>query len=372
MIRSEFGLDYTQAGLVLSAFSLAYGIGQLPAGWLADRIGRRIMITIGILGVAACGLVVGLSHTYIMLVVFLGLMGLLGGGYHPAASPAVSATVEPQNRGSALGFHIIGGSASYFVAPLAAAAIAVAWGWRGSFIALAVPTIIFGVIFYIAMRRLPSVFEAGDKTVTSDSQTPETPNRIRRLITFIVLSSFAQAMLMSTISFIPLFLVDHFGVSNETGGAFLAIYYAAGLWASTLGGYLSDRFGKIRIILVACFAMGILIYFFNLAPFGLGMGALLLIVGMFNYMRMPVSEAYIIHNTSEKHRSTILGIYFFSAMEGSGVLTPLLGFTIDKLGFYYCYTIAAVSVVVVTLVCFMLLRGSNEEPRAASGCRFPP
>jgi len=43
MIRSDFSLDYTFAGLVISAFNLAYGIGQLPGGWLADRFGPRIM-----------------------------------------------------------------------------------------------------------------------------------------------------------------------------------------------------------------------------------------------------------------------------------------------------------------------------------------
>lgn len=42
-IRNDFALDYTQAGLVVSSFSLAYGIGQLPAGWLADRAGARFV-----------------------------------------------------------------------------------------------------------------------------------------------------------------------------------------------------------------------------------------------------------------------------------------------------------------------------------------
>mgnify|MGYP002397206928 CR=1 FL=1 len=99
MIRSDFALDYTQSGLVISAFSLSYGISQLPAGWLADHIGRRIMITIGICGVALAGLLVGLSQTYIMMIVFLVLMGMLGGGYHPSAPPIISASVEPKNRG---------------------------------------------------------------------------------------------------------------------------------------------------------------------------------------------------------------------------------------------------------------------------------
>ena len=138
---------------MVSVFSLSYGIGQLPAGWLADRIGPRILITIGICGVALVGLLVGLSQTYIMLIVLLALMGVVGGGYHPSAAPMISASVEPKNRGRALGFHLIGGSGSFFLAPLVAAATATTWGWRGSFIGLAVPTMIFGITFYVLLGR---------------------------------------------------------------------------------------------------------------------------------------------------------------------------------------------------------------------------
>ena len=132
-IRNDFKLNYTQSALVLSTFALAYGIGQLPAGWLADRIGPRILIMVGILGVAVVGVLVGLSQTYIMLLVFLVLMGLLAGGYHPASTPLISASVEPNQRGRALGFHLIGGNLGFAVTPIIAAAIAANWDWRASF-----------------------------------------------------------------------------------------------------------------------------------------------------------------------------------------------------------------------------------------------
>ncbi|MFC1930244.1 MFS transporter, partial [Chloroflexota bacterium] len=124
MIRSEFSLDYTRSGFVISAFQLSYGIAQLPSGWLADRIGAPIVMTISICGVAVAGILIGLSQTYIMLLVFMLLMGVLGGGYHPASSPLISAMVEPQKRGRALGLHVVGGSASFFLSPIIAASIA--------------------------------------------------------------------------------------------------------------------------------------------------------------------------------------------------------------------------------------------------------
>ncbi|MCL0090145.1 MFS transporter [Dehalococcoidia bacterium] len=360
LIRDEFALDYTQAGWVIAAFSLSYGIGQLPAGWLADRIGSRILITVGICGVAVAGLLVGLSQTYAMMMIFFGLMGIMGGGYHPASPPLISASVEPKNRGRALGLHMIGGSSSFFLAPLIAAAIATTWGWRGSFIALAAPTIAFGAVFYVLLGRQMAGKKPGQAPAGGHDDAPPAPGRRRRLVSFIVLTTFTQAVLFSVMSFIPLFLVDQFGVSRETAAALIAVIYSAGLWASPLGGHLSDRVGRVPVILAVCLLAGPAVYLLNLVPYGLGTGALLLAIGMIIYVRMPVSEAYIVSQTSGHNRSTILGIYYFSSMEGGGLLTPVMGSLIDRLGFYPGFTIAGAAILVVTLICSIWLRDSRD------------
>jgi len=360
LIRSDFGLDYTQSGLVISAFTLSYGIGQLPAGWLTDRIGPRIVISVSVFGVAVSGLLIGFSQTYIMLIAFLILMGLLGGGYHPATPPLISASVEPKNRGRALGLHIIGGSASFFLAPLIAAAIAAAWSWRGSFIGLAMPAIIFGIILYVLLGRQGPTKKAGHKTFSSHIETPPTPCRLRRLITFITLTTFTQAVMLSVVAFVPLFLVDHFGIAKETAAVSISLIHSGGLWAGPLGGYLSDRWGRVPVVLAVCFIACPAIYLLNLAPYGLGIGALLVTIGMIIYARMPVSEAFIVDHTSVQHRSTILGIYYFAGIEGGGILTPVIGYLIDQFGFYPSFTIAGATLLTVTVVCSVLLWGSRD------------
>ena len=183
MIRDNFTLNYTQSGLVLSAFTLSYGISNLPAGWLADRIGRRILLVIGISGVALAGLLVGISQTYIMMLVFLVLMGMAGGSYHPTTPPLISSLVEPEKRGQAMGLHVTGGSASYFLAPLIAVAIASAWGWRSPFIVLAVPTFIFGIVLYVILGRWAQKKEAKHRrTSIHEGATTASPVRWRRLV----------------------------------------------------------------------------------------------------------------------------------------------------------------------------------------------
>ncbi len=360
LIRDEFALDYTQAGLVTSVFNLSYGISQLPAGWLADRIGPRILITISICGVALAGLLVGLSQTYIMLIVLLAVMGVAGGGYHPSAAPTISASVEPKNRGRALGFHLIGGGGSFFLAPLIAAAIAATWGWRGPFIGLAVPTMMFGIIFYVLLGRQTKMSSTQQATTHHHDKTPSPPGYLRRLVMFMILSTFTQAVTSSTIAFIPLFLVDHFSVGEGTAAAFLSIIYSAGLWASPLGGYLSDRLGRVPVTLATCLITGPIIYLLYLVSYSLGIGALLLIIGIVMYIRMPASEAYIIGQAPERHRSMIYGIYYSAGMEGSAILTPVMGSLIDRFGFYSSFTIAGIAVVVIALICSVFLWGKGD------------
>ena len=356
LIRDEFALDYTKSGLLLSVFSLSYGISHLPAGWLADRIGARILITIAICGVALAGLLVGFSQTYAMMLGSLALMGVLGGGYHTTSPPLVSALAEPKNRGRVLGIHLIGGSFSFFMAPLIAAAIAVALGWRAPFIILAIPTIAFGIIFYILLGQLAEKRKGKHRPISSpDHHTIQ--QRPNRLVPFIILATFTAAVLFSAISFIPLFLVDNFGLTEEAAAAFIAIIYFAGLLASPLGGYLSDRFGRVAVLLTASFIAGPVIYMLNIVHFGFGIGAILFIIGVILYTPQPASEAYIVDQVSSHRRSSILGIYFSGAILGSSAIIPLLGYSIDRVGFSTSFTIVGVALAVVSLVCSLWLWG---------------
>ena len=359
MIRSDFSLDYMKSGLVMSAFTLSYGIGQVPAGWLADRTGPRLVLTIGICGVALAGFFVGLSHTFLLMVFFLALMGILGGGYHPAAPPMISTSVEPQSQGRALGIHAIGGSASFFLAPLIAVLIAALWGWRASFIGLALPAFVFGIFFYRVLGRIAA---AGKDPLPAREIHPAGTARrrfARTLVPFIILSTFTGAVIYSTISFIPLFLVDHFRYSKETAGALFAFIYSGGLWMSPLGGYFSDRWGRVPVILTVCFLAGPIIFLLNWVSSGFGIIILLITIGMIIYARMPVSEAYIIEQTEERNRSLVLGIYFFSSSEGGGLLTPVVGYLIDHFGFYLSFSAAGAAVLLVTFICSLWLRGSR-------------
>jgi len=280
----------------------------------------------------------------------------MGGGYHPSAPSLISASVKPENRGFALGCHVIGGSSSYFLSPLIGAYIATYLGWRGAFITLAIPIILFGLVFHMVLGRRVDMNAALRKKGGQSPQHAGATVHFRTIVAFIFLSTFTSAVMTSIISFIPLFMVDQFDVQEKTAAAFIAIIYSTGLWAAPLGGYLSDRMGRVPVILTICFLTGPAVYMVNYVSYGIGFGVLLLVFGAILMVRMPVSEAFIVSEVPERLRSTILGIYFFCSIEGGGVLTPAMGILVDHFGFYSAFTTAASSVVLVTCVCAFFLR----------------
>lgn len=359
-IRTDFNLDYTQSALVVSVFSLANGFAQIPAGWLADRFGPRILLTVGIIGLALVAVLIGLSHTYIMMVALLVLLGILAGTYHPSATPLISASVEPKNRGRAMGTHMIGGSGGLLLAPIIAAAIATVWGWRYSFIALAVPVAIFGIIFYQLLTRQTRQSQASGSVASPYGEPPPPPHRWRRLVAFLILSVISGTLIYAVTPFVPLYLVDQFGVSKQTAATILSIQHSAGLWAGPLGGYLSDRLGRIPVMLVTCLVAGFAIYFLSLAPNFIAICAIVLVIGATVYIRFPVSEAFIIGETTVRNRSTIYGMFYFAMQETNAIIAPIVGLLIDRFGFHSTFTILSLSVVAITLVCGVFLRGNRD------------
>lgn len=362
-MRDGFDLTYTQAGALVSAFSLSYGIGQLPAGWLADRIGPRYLLLAGIAGVAAAGILAGLSQSYLWLIVFLIVMGIMGGGYHPSATPIISLAVPSEQRGRAMGTHLIAGSASHLVAPLLGVAIAGVLGWRGSFIAISIPVLLLGIVVFVVFGRLrfedraPAPMASHAESGTRSREAA----RVRVQVIFVVaMTSSIAALTSSILAFVPLYMVDVIGMSEAYAAVGLALFFSAGLWAAPLSGVLADRFGDLAVFGVVAVVAGPLI-----ALLGFSHSAVLSLVALFfmgagMFARMTVSESYLVGILPPARRSTVLGIYFFAGMEGSGIVTPVLGNMIDRFGFQRSFSMTGVVLIVIIGVLAVGLLWSNR------------
>lgn len=347
------------------SFALASATGQLPAGWLADRFGPVLLIMIGTLGVAVAGILIGISPTYTLLIVFLMLMGLLSGGYHPAATPLISASVAPQIRGRALGFHLIGGNAAFFVAPIVAGLIVSTFGeaegWRYSFLFLAIPTVIFALIFlFYLMRRGGRTHVERIKRSIGDEKPPQ-PGYKRRLIAFLSMMVFGGGIAMSVMPFLTLYMTDELGASNAMAGGLMSVVFSSGLWAGPVGGFISDKIGSVKVIIVTNILSGVLLYFFKFVSLGPSLWFLLFVHGLNMAVRMPVTEVFVMSQAPARHRSKIFGVYY-STMQYTGAIFVLPGAALlDRFGFHTMFTWAAIGVTVVAIVTAFFIWDARDD-----------
>ncbi len=368
-IRDYFKIGgYFEASAIPSAFAFASATGQLPAGWFADRFGPTPLIMIGTLGVAVAGILVGLSPNFIMFIVFLILMGLLSGGYHPAATPLISASVEPRLRGRALGFHLVGGNAAFFVSPIIAAAILGAFGeetgWRYSYLFLAIPTVVFGLIFlvYLSKRGGKAHVEAVKRQITEEK--PPQPGYKRRLIAFLTMMIVGGGIGMSVLPFLTLYMTDELGASKAAAAGLMSVVFSSGLWAGPLGGYISDKIGSVKVIIATGIVSGVMIYAFKLVTLGPTLYIALFFQGFIMALRMPVTEVFIMTQAPAKHRSKIFGVYY-STMQYTGAIFAIPGgYFIERFGFHTIFTWAAVGVTITAIITAFFIYDAKDHYQA--------
>lgn len=160
LIASEYNLSDLQLGWVFSAFLVGYALFQTPGGWLADRLGSRRVLTIGVLwwGIFT-GLAAAVPSTFAYaLLVFVGMRFLLGAGesiIYPASNQFVSRWIPSRQRGIANGWIFAGVGAGAGLAPPLITFVMVRMGWRWSFWICALIGIAAGAVWYAIARNTP-------------------------------------------------------------------------------------------------------------------------------------------------------------------------------------------------------------------------
>jgi MFS family permease len=115
-IQEDLGLTNKQVAWMLSAFFWTYALGQVPSGWLTDRFGSRIMLTLYVLLWSLfTGLTGGASAFFALLLLRLGF-GVGQAGAYPTASSIVSKWTPSASRGKASSIVAFGGRIGGFLA----------------------------------------------------------------------------------------------------------------------------------------------------------------------------------------------------------------------------------------------------------------
>ncbi|PHQ38036.1 MFS transporter [Halorubrum persicum] len=136
----EFSTTAAALGLVVTVGYGLFGVGALPGGILVDRFGSKPLILACLAGMAGSFLLVSVAPNLLTLAVAIGAWGVTASVYHPAGLSLISKGVE--QRGTALGYHGIGGNLGIALGPLATALLLLAFDWRIVAAALTAPVVV--------------------------------------------------------------------------------------------------------------------------------------------------------------------------------------------------------------------------------------
>jgi MFS family permease len=153
-LRSAFGVDNRQIGLVTIVFSLCSLTSTALMAALSDRFGRRTIYLMDIAGFAIGSLIIAQSNSFGMLLVGRAVQGLSAGGITPTASAVVGDTFPAEQRGKILG--LIGATfgMAFLFGPILASVLLVVATWQWIFL---VNLPFAAIVFVMGYRALPRV-----------------------------------------------------------------------------------------------------------------------------------------------------------------------------------------------------------------------
>lgn len=254
-LRAEFGWTFEEYGQIASAFTLAYAIGFLFAGWFIDRVGTRIgyatYFIVWSIAAAAHAFARGIGGFWAARFA----LGVGESGNFPAAVKTAAEWFPARERGFAIGIFNSGTSIGAVIAPAIVPWIALTWGWEAAFLITGAGGLIW-LAFWLPLYHRPSEHPkiSAVELALIESDPPDSPVKLpwRKLLTFRQTWAFAAGKFITDsvwwfyLGWFALFLADEpFNVSlGQLALPMITVYLLADVGAIG-GGWLSSKFLKM-------------------------------------------------------------------------------------------------------------------------------
>lgn len=261
--KADIPLGKDQANLLKSAFFWAYALAQVPAGWLAERFGKRTLMTVLILLWSGFTALSGFSNGLAMLLVARIGCGLAEAGAYPISGSLLSRWAHLNWRGFSSGIVSLGGRLGFVLAPIITVKVILLSGsWRWAGWGYGIIGLLVAWAFWRTFRETPrehpdcneaerNYLDEGRPPEPETSQRPPFPWRsvltdssLWMMCFYQLLTNFGWAFVINSMSS---YLRDVRHLSEEMNGYISTLTLLIGLFGLILGGFATDfltrRFG---------------------------------------------------------------------------------------------------------------------------------
>ncbi|MBI2971852.1 MAG: MFS transporter [Candidatus Aenigmarchaeota archaeon] len=324
-IKQEFGLSYTAAALVFSSYGIARLFLSLPAGYVYNRVNRKLLLASGLLLMLASSLMAFRASSFAE---FIASQVVMGAGFSFCVTTVIislSGLSTKSNRGKVMGSNTFARSAAATVAPAAAGFITLSLGWRAVYLFY---VIALGAALVVMHRYAKRQITAREER----EHGGKGGNTGMLLVLFVVtfLATFSTAGFKSNV--VPLYGSDVLRLDTATISMVLSLMAFMHLVTSPIAAWYSDKYGRRIFLLIglAATALGSFALLFAADVALLIAAAALLGVGTMIFVTPPIIMGDI---TPHRQAGRNYGILRFTQDLGFVVGPVLLGYTVDTYGF---------------------------------------
>jgi MFS family permease len=254
-LKQQLGVGYIELGFALTVFAVTSGLTQAPIGYLADHIGARKILLVGLTVGGFALIMLGLHLSYAWLIASAVLLGLANSVYHPANYAILSAHMNEARMGRAFSIHTFAGFLGGAVAPAIIAALVAMTGGLGALIIAGAVGPLVALLLLVVGIPDASAADRQSEGAQAPQQNVITPALIVLTIFFMLLS-LSNAGISN---FGVVALMSGYGASFSNANIALTAYLGASAIGVLAGGFLADHTKRHGQVASGCFAINAVI-----------------------------------------------------------------------------------------------------------------
>lgn len=244
-IARRLGMSLAQVGGLPMMMGLSASLAQPLLGWLSDRHPRLCMVALGPLLAALFIGFVGHAQSYSQLALLLFLAGIGIGAYHPQG--ATLARLAGRGSGLAMSAFTVGGNIGFGLAPLLGV-LYVSWFGLERLYFAALPAALFAGVMAAAFYSGPGFHAQVLRHAPKAAAGKGNPVALAALTGTVIVRSAVQ---IGMTTFLPFLVEQRFPADGQEAMKSVSVsaFLLASAVAGPLGGHLSDRFGRRRLMI---------------------------------------------------------------------------------------------------------------------------
>lgn len=321
VLKNEFGLNYSQAGLMLTGHLGIRSFFSYISGHFGDRYDKRHLLAAGFFLSAVLMAGMFFADSMFSTVIILLFMAVGVSTFHPLATALIGGEVAVETRSFQIGLFEAAGAFGIILASLTSGLIIETWGWRLTCLLFAIPGLPLAWS-YLKMKK-----EKINPTAVAD-------RRVDRfhILTFIIARGIRIFGLGVVISFLPTYGSDHLKLSAGIASWLLIFFFSGSIAGCLLGGRFSDKNDPLLFIWTSTFLLALSILIVTFTTNFLLLYILIILTGFMDGGFYASQNSWLTSVSTAANRGKIHGIAFL--IDGLAVTAgPLLfGLLADNIG----------------------------------------